>query len=633
MKVKKQGLTKKQSELIEQIKGRKGLTQASKDARIKAIKTAPSPEEQYQEQEKLAKEYGYDLWLSASEEVGLHHLSGEEQKEFRELWYKMFHSTPKEWKGSPDARRLIELRDKIKKAMTPGDWEWVREQEEKRELSNKEFLAWTRAEINRLSAEGYTPEQIGRKVKQSPEKVIEILSEDKREIDIDTIELIHGIERQQDGYVSFCRKINDDHQDLAGIKITELRQHFPQIQRWLLRDAYFSVNASWRAAPYINKRTGLPSAWRQEKRDLRYLNACYCDLDCYKANLKWSQGVQLVMQAQDDNIIPPASIIGRSGRGVYLLWLLTSERLGAQQRAFPQEIALYKQINKAIISNLDEYRPELSIDKVAFDASRILRIPGSVHTKADAKVIFMVQVVQGGRVPTYTLGQLAQRFEIPVMPPPSSPSEIYLRPIKSRGSAPARRKGKIATGNYRLSDLLTLAQHRGGFKQGKRWKSISNACYFAKAAGYTLRDIEKQARKLAKKCQPPYPSDKNDTPISEIVKAIWVRYTPRFNNDYLARFFDVTPELADELDLHSIIPAKVARERAKEPSQQAQDRTQRRKIIKQIICKQPGNIPSLRKLKARLEHKDLSASVATIKKDFDSILIELKSVQKPLPYK
>lgn len=502
---------------------------------------------------------------------------------------------------------------------------------------------WT--EIQRLKKEGKPPEEISagleevvsklnlsaKQINQSRQQVIDVLNKDTIEIDLDTIELIYGIEREQDGYVSFCRKFNDEHQDLAGIKISELRQWFPQIQRWLLKDAYFSVNAAYRAAPYINSLTGLPSPWRKEIH-LRYLNACYCDIDCYKGNLKWSEGVQLVLQAQDDNIIPPASIIGRSGRGVYLLWLLTSERLGAQQRASPQEIELYKQINKAIIRNLDKYKPDLSIDKQAFDASRLLRIPGSMNTKAEEPVVFMVQVVRGGKVPVYTLAQLAEKLEIPVVLTLPAPSKTYLRAITNRGSAPGRRQGKIATGNYRLSDVLTIAQNQGGFKQGRRWKSLSYFCYFAKAAGYAFSDIQKQAGELAKNCQPSYPSETNDTPIAEVVKHIWVRYTPRFNNDYLARFFDVTPELAEELALHSIIPASIASKRAKELPPQTKTRTARRKIIKRIIHQRPGNIPSLRKLKARLEHEGLNTNIETIRKDLKTVLFEIKTVKKPLPY-
>ena len=463
-------------------------------------------------------------------------------------------------------------------------------------------------------------------------------------IDIDTIELVHGIERQQDGYISFCRRVNKEHQDLAGIKLGELRQYLPQILPFLLQDSFFSVNASYRAAPYIAKDaagkeiTGLPSPWRKEVR-LRYLNACYCDMDCYKTGLKWADGVREILQAQDDNIIPPASIIGRSGRGLYLLWLLTSERQGAQQRAFPQEIELYKQINKAIGWKLNKYQPRLAVDKNAHDAARILRVPGSVNTKIEGKknqVIFQIQITSGGRVPVYTLKDLAKELDIPIMPFTSDMelSLPHLKPIISRGSAPARRQGKIATGQYRLNDLLTIAQYQSGFKKGKRWKSISYYCYFAKAAGYTLSDIQAQARQLAEQCRPAYPSEKNDTPVDKIVKDIWIKYTPQFNSDYLANFFDITPELAEELSLKSIIPAQTREQRKNQPSKQKAEQIKRRDIINQVVSKRPGNIPSLRKLQAILESKGVIAGLMTIRRDLAAIKKLLsESVSFSLPYR
>ena len=485
-----------------------------------------------------------------------------------------------------------------------------------------------------------------KKKEKSKAKIKKILDRLKKPtaIDIDTIELVHGIERQQDGYISFCRRVNKEHQDLAGIKLGELRQYLPQILPFLLQDSFFSVNASYRAAPYIAKDaagkeiTGLPSPWRKEVR-LRYLNACYCDMDCYKTGLKWADGVREILQAQDDNIIPPASIIGRSGRGLYLLWLLTSERQGAQQRAFPQEIELYKQINKAIGWKLDKYQPRLAVDKNAHDAARILRVPGSVNTKIEGKknqVIFQIQITSRGRVPVYTLKDLAKELDIPIMPFTSDMelSLPHLKPIISRGSAPARRQGKIATGQYRLNDLLTIAQYQSGFKKGKRWKSISYYCYFAKAAGYTLSDIQAQARQLAEQCRPAYPSEKNDTPVDKIVKDIWIKYTPQFNSDYLANFFDITPELAEKLSLKSIIPAQTREQRKNQPSKQKAEQIKRRDIINQVVSKRPGNIPSLRKLQAILESKGVIAGLMTIRRDLAAIKKLLsESVSFSLPYR
>jgi len=474
-------------------------------------------------------------------------------------------------------------------------------------------------EIKRFKDEGKTVEQISKAIKIPKNKVVEILNKKKTEIDIETIELIHGIERQQDGYISFCRKINKEHQDLSGIKISELRNYIPELLPYLLQDSYFSINASYRSAHWKSKITGLQGSTRKEI-NLKYLNACFSDLDCYKSGLDWSEAVSIILKAQDENLIPPASIIARSGRGIYLLWLLTSERLGAQQSAFPREIELYKQINRVLGRTLNAYNSKLNWDNVAISGSQILRIPGSTHTQAKQQVNFLIQVKSGGVVPVYTLKTLAENLLIPIKPIPDNPDNFYLRQIKNRGSYPERRQGKIAIGNYRLKDLLTISEYCGGFKQGKRWKSISYYCYFAKSAGHTLSDIQNKAYELANKCIPKYPSEPNDTPVNEIVNGIWLGKTRKFNNNFLADFFDIDSSLADKLNLHSIIPIETLEKRKSEPSRQETERKKRRELIRQIIDKNPEVKPTLVELRIMLKNHGLKAGIQTIWRDLQAVI-------------
>jgi len=442
------------------------------------------------------------------------------------------------------------------------------------------------------------------------------------EIDIATVELIHRIEDQQDGYISFCRKVNGEHQDLAGVRVGELRQVMPGLLPWLSEDAYFSVNASYRAAPYKNKLTGLPSAWRKEA-NLRYLNACYVDLDFYKVEnpLEWPEAVKIILQAQEDGSIPLVSIIGRSGRGMYLLWLLTSGRKGAHQRAYPDEIEQYKQINQALCERVNAIDLRLKADRI-FDAARILRVPGSVNTKSSRTVQYLVQGDDRGQVPVYTLNELASYFEISTCSSIAFSQEytLYNRPIVNRGSTPNRRNGRIATGEYRLHDLLTINQHKGGFEQGKRRRSITYFCHFAKAAGWTKSDTLEKARKLAKGCKPPYPSEDNDTPVKDIVNSVWIDVTKKFRNDRLARFFEITPELAEELQLHSIIPAEIKQKRSAQSSKQALKRITRIEAIASIIVNSSGRVPPYRSIQRMLEAQGINASIDTVYRDSSKLL-------------
>jgi hypothetical protein len=106
-------------------------------------------------------------------------------------------------------------------------------------------------------------------------------------LDLGPILTLHASE--QEGFVGFCRKplkptFDRDGKpklfdNLCSIQVKELESMFPAIAHYLVKDSYFTVNQSYRAAPFKSKVTGLPSVWRAEKH-LTRLTACYVDIDC-----------------------------------------------------------------------------------------------------------------------------------------------------------------------------------------------------------------------------------------------------------------------------------------------------------------------------------------------------------------
>lgn len=94
----------------------------------------------------------------------------------------------------------------------------------------------------------------------------------------EVVGILRTIHRADDGYLSFARK-DEEGGMMANFSIQarELTEMFPAIVQWLTKDAYFTVNSSYRVADRLDK-TGLPAPLRKEKH-LRYLNACYVDLD------------------------------------------------------------------------------------------------------------------------------------------------------------------------------------------------------------------------------------------------------------------------------------------------------------------------------------------------------------------
>jgi len=153
------------------------------------------------------------------------------------------------------------------------------------------------------------------------------------------IALIH---RGGDGFVSFHRKRNGEWEDLASIPSANLQTILPHIAHELERDSYFSINSYYRPGRDIGP-VGFPSAHRKG-RDARYLNACYLDVDVHLDGQSFDVGPLLgvVISAQDRKSIPPASLVCRSGRGLWLLWLLHQEQnLQLPPPAFPEQTCIY----------------------------------------------------------------------------------------------------------------------------------------------------------------------------------------------------------------------------------------------------------------------------------------------------
>lgn len=77
-------------------------------------------------------------------------------------------------------------------------------------------------------------------------------------------------------------------------------------------------------------------------------------------------------------------------------------------RAWPEKKRLYVEINRAAGQRL----AKLGADAAAHDASRVTRVPGSVHSGSHQRVKYWIQAAAGGQAITYTLDALARAFGV-----------------------------------------------------------------------------------------------------------------------------------------------------------------------------------------------------------------------------
>lgn len=446
------------------------------------------------------------------------------------------------------------------------------------------------------------------------------------------VESILAIHRNPDGHIGFVRKPDPEAPDrldkngrpytfenLFSIRADDLRSMFPVMAEWLTHDSYFTVNAFYRAAPYNNKQTGLPGVWRGtdptqkpgKKNALCHLTACYADIDSGRpesdepgAELSWRQAQHQAEALADAGVIPQPSIMARSGRGVYLFWLLRDDKEPTElPHAWPEKVELYKACNRALNERLRAHN--LPADKAAIDAARVLRVPGSIHRKALRRVRYVIQLDDGGKGFTYSLPELSEALDLPMIDGdlPDQTRRLarpaQYRKVKNPGAAPLRSLGAQALNALRAQDLLTIQAHRGGFlKRGEQYQDgtispgrrfmLNLYANFLSGSKLDQGEAIDSVRDMAANMRPPWPDDPSDPTFEALVDSEYsTEKRRRWRNKKLLPLLGVSADMARELDLKTLIPPEVKEERDQARPLQADIIQARRDWLRHYITAHP----------------------------------------------
>jgi hypothetical protein len=336
--------------------------------------------------------------------------------------------------------------------------------------------------------------------------------------------------RAKDGYVTLHRKPDAGFVNLGAFLPGELERIFPEFRTELERDSYFSVNGY--AFPLRRGKT----------KHLRYLNACYVDLDCY--GLTGSEALGKTVQAMAESIIPSASIFGLSGRGVWLFWLLRDvTEPGIPQRAFPEKRLLYSRIQKALHGRVKNVWPELQPDGNALDMVRVTRIPGSINGKCEKRVVHFASLTPTGKLRVYTLRELADFLDLEEKKP--VPAKI----LRFGRRLPNRRNGWIARWEKSLRWFETLRSLRGGFNEGCRHYALYIYANLLRKNGLSEGEVFTAVAELGRECRP----GKEDDGISEVdvlravVSTQGLQATIHISTARMGAMLNVTAEEAEAL--------------------------------------------------------------------------------------
>ncbi|EJW13753.1 replication protein [Paenibacillus alvei] len=190
------------------------------------------------------------------------------------------------------------------------------------------------------------------------------------------LEHIEFHHQSADGYIALAKKREDGHFDQYHYRAEEVSS---KLSEWLGEDVYFSQNTFYKPSRRVE--------------NVRQLRALYVDVDCYLLNYTpdWVIGkMELELFGES---VPEPNLIIYSGRGFVVVWLLNP----IPAKALP----LWQSVERHFASQFSF----VGADSKATDASRILRVAGTVNSKSGAEV-----TVQYRHAHRYELRQLQHDY-------------------------------------------------------------------------------------------------------------------------------------------------------------------------------------------------------------------------------
>jgi hypothetical protein len=418
------------------------------------------------------------------------------------------------------------------------------------------------------------------------------------------VEPMLAIHRGGDGVITFHKKTETgEFRNLFGIRARDLAAEFSRFQSELDSDSYWCINGFYSR----DVRNKFPSAaLTRQPENLRWLNAAFCDLDCHAAGLDFAETLVAVLKMQDAGEIPPASVIVRSGRGMWLLWVLDDTRHPDRPPgAFSEKLLKYCRVQNAIYERL----ASLGADANAKDAVHIMRVPGSVNTKPGAigRVKFWFQAGKNCTGYRYTLDQLAQHFGV------SGDLVSAEKKALCEAERPAgkRYRGFAQVNARRLREFSILRAMRSGFAEGCRNRAALLYGSFLRRSRTPREIVVAEVKTLAAECRPPLPPAET----RQVIKSALSRKLTRFRDQTIADWLDVSEEEASYME--KLPPASRF---GKKPDPAPDDARQRERhaAIKRIVTEQ-GTVPSCRAMVRLLRERQIETSHTQILRDFRAL--------------
>ena len=202
-------------------------------------------------------------------------------------------------------------------------------------------------------------------------------------------------------------------------------------------------------------------------RHVRELTAIALDLDIYKLDepLDPTMALLIVLGKALRGQIPIPTLLAKSGRGVYI-WYLLREEVDDCPPILDEK---NKHLWTLAINELLNCTADLNSDRNATRLAQWLKFPGTTDTKTGNEVIYLTPGIGGPQnLPIYTLPGLIDHLGL------ASADVVdhygHFPTIKKRDPRPKTSKSAVSANPYlsRRRDLERLAVHRKGIEEGYR---------------------------------------------------------------------------------------------------------------------------------------------------------------------